>query len=83
MQISNRTTLNKTGTLRLCHYRIDVDGFYTVSGGVCLDSFTGTLLDDYKEIWDTSKRGDKVILTGKKSVLGSSINKIQLADFNR
>ncbi len=61
---------------KACAHRIDVDKFQTASGGLCLDGFLGSLPDDYKVIWEASKKGDKVVLIGKKSSLGCSTTKI-------
>lgn len=68
--------VKKTRTRRLCSHRIDVDNFQTASGGICLDGMLGNLTDDHKVIWETSKKRDEVIFTGKKSILGSSITNI-------
>ncbi len=69
--------VKKTTTRKICSHRVDVDKYTPGSGGVCLDGlWLGNLPDEYKELWETSQKGDEVILIGKKSILGSSITKI-------
>ncbi len=69
--------IKKTRTRKICSHRIDVDKYTPGSGGVCLDGLLpGNLPEDYKELWETSKKGDEIILIGRKTHLGSSITKI-------
>ena len=69
--------VKKTSARRFCLHSLKVDKFQTASGGICLDVVWGVLSNDYKEIWETSKKGDGVMLIGKKSSVGSSITTIQ------
>ena len=69
--------VKKSRTRKICSHIIDVDKYSPGSGGVCLDGlWLGNLPDEYKELWETSKKGDEVILFGKQTSLGSSITKI-------
>jgi hypothetical protein len=68
--------VKKTSTRRICSHRIDVDKFQSAMGGICLDELQGNLADDHELIWETTKKGDEVILVGKKSRFGRSVTNI-------